>query len=160
LVRETKGYQRFILILASAGGLGYLPAAPGTWGTLAGVILSLGFQNLPLGMYLLTTLAFFFLAVWLAGQAESLLKTRDPQMIVADEVVGYLVALATFPPTWPYLLGGFILFRIFDILKPYPASFFNQRSQGGYDVVLDDVAAGVYANLVLQAARLIWGVWP
>lgn len=152
---EAKGYRKLILFLASAGGLGYLPVAPGTWGTLLGVALSLGFCRFPAWLFGVTMLAFFFMASWLAGQAESLLRARDPQVVVVDEVVGFLLAAFTFPPTWPYLLGAFLLFRLFDIVKPYPASFFNRRSISGYDVVLDDVVAGVYANLCLQAGRLI-----
>ena len=154
---EAKGYKRLVLILASAGGLGYLPAAPGTWGTLGGVLLSLGLLRAPGWLYFLTIVAFFFLASWLAGQVESLLKKRDPGLVVVDEVVGYLISLATFPPQWRYLVAGFVLFRLFDIIKPYPASFFNRRARSGYDVVLDDVFAGVYANLCLQAARLALG---
>ncbi len=156
---ESKGYQRLILILASAGGLGYLPVASGTWGTLGGVLLSVGLLRLPGWLFILTAVAFFFVAVWLAGQVESLLQTRDPGVIVVDEVVGYLVSLFSFPPTWSYLVAGFVLFRIFDIIKPYPASFFNRRARSGYDVVLDDVFAGVYANLCLQAARLALEAW-
>jgi phosphatidylglycerophosphatase A len=156
-VAQAKGYRRLVLILASAGGLGYLPVAPGTWGSLAGVVLSLGLLQAPEWLYFLTLLAFFFVASWLAGQVESLLQKRDPQLVVVDEVVGYLVSLATFPPQWHYLVAGFVLFRIFDIVKPFPASFFNRRAQSGYDVVLDDVCAGVYANLCLQAARLALG---
>jgi len=156
-VAEAKGYRRLVLFLASAGGLGYLPAAPGTWGTLGGVLLSLGWLRLPGWLYFLTVAAFFFLASWLAGQVESLLQKRDPGVVVVDEVLGYLISLATFPPQWPYLVAGFVLFRIFDIAKPYPASFFNNRAQSGYDVVLDDVFAGVYANLCLQIVRLALG---
>jgi len=154
---EAKGYRKLILFLASAGGLGYLPWAPGTWGTLAGVALSLGFCRFPAGLFVVTVLAFFFMASWLAGQTESLLAAQDPQVVVVDEVVGFLIAVFTFPPTWRYLLGAFLLFRLFDIVKPYPASFFNRRSRSGYDVVLDDVVAGVYANLCLQAGRFLLG---
>lgn len=152
----SKGYQTLIFFLASAGGLGYLPLAPGTWGTLAGVALSLGLCRTPWWLFGVTISALFFLAAWLAGQAENLLAKRDPQVVVMDEVVGFLIAVFSFPPTWRYLAGAFVLFRIFDIVKPYPAGFFNRRSQSGYDVVLDDVAAGIYANLCLQAARFLF----
>jgi phosphatidylglycerophosphatase A len=75
---------------------------------------------------------------------------QDPQVVVIDEVVGFLVVMIALPPKWPYLLAGFILFRIFDVIKPPPIRFVERTVQRGYGVVLDDVLAALYAHIALR----------
>lgn len=139
----------FIRLLATWGGSGYSPVASGTAGTLAAIPFYLWLARLPLPLYLLTLTAFFFLACWVSGKAETIFQEKDSGKIVIDEVVGYLVTMIAIPCDWRYIVAGFFLFRFFDIVKPPPASWFDRKLKNGYGVVLDDVAAGVYAWLCL-----------
>jgi len=138
-----------IKLLATWGGSGYAPFASGTFGTLAAIPFYLVLAQLPLPLYLLTLTAFFFLACWVSGKAEIIFGQKDSGKIVIDEVVGYLVTMTAMPLDWRYVVAGFFLFRLFDIVKPPPARWFDQKVKNGYGVVLDDVAAGVYAWLCL-----------
>ncbi|MBI4495864.1 MAG: phosphatidylglycerophosphatase A [Deltaproteobacteria bacterium] len=146
--------RRLIICLASVGYSGYFPVAPGTAGTLAGVGIFLLLHPLPAALYLLFTAVLFLLACWIAGRAEVLLGQKDSPKIVIDEVVGLLVTLALLPRRPAAILGGFLFFRVFDIIKPPPAGIINRRMKGGLAVVLDDAVAGIYANLLLQAISL------
>jgi phosphatidylglycerophosphatase A len=135
----------FIKLLATWGGSGYSPIASGTAGTLAAIPFYIWLARLPLPLYLLTLAAFFFLACWVSGKAEIIFQEKDSGKIVIDEVAGYLVTMIAIPFDWRYMVVGFFLFRFFDIVKPPPASWFDRKLKNGYGVVLDDVAAGVYA---------------
>ena len=139
----------FIKLLATWGGSGYSPFASGTVGTLAAIPFYLWLARLPLPFYLLTLAAFFFLSCWISGKAEIIFQEKDSGKIVIDEVVGYLVTMTAIPFDWRYIVAGFFLFRLFDIVKPPPANWFDRKLKNGYGVVLDDVAAGVYAWLCL-----------
>jgi phosphatidylglycerophosphatase A len=151
---------RIALIIATGLGLGYLPKAPGTWGALLGVvgtlaILSAGaFLPLLLGLILAVSLV----GVWAADRAAAHLQKKDPQTVVVDEVSGQLIAYlglaipATFAVNWQYLLAGFILFRVFDIWKPFPARL-AESLPGGLGIMADDWVAGLYAALALALAR-------
>lgn len=139
----------FIRLLATWGGSGYFPVASGTAGTLAAIPFYIWLAPLPLPLYLLTLTAFFFLSCWVSGKAEIIFQEKDSGKIVIDEVVGYLVTMIAIPFDWRYIVAGFFLFRFFDIVKPPPASWFDQKLKNGYGVVLDDVAAGFYAWLCL-----------
>jgi phosphatidylglycerophosphatase A len=140
----------FIIGLASAGYAGYSPRAPGTVGTVVGVLVYGLYSYFPPSLYLLSTGAFFALACWAAGRAEAIWDEKDSPKIVIDEVVGYLVTMAFLPCTLTSLVGGFLFFRVFDIIKPPPVGTIDQRMQGGLGVVLDDVVAGLYANILFQ----------
>jgi len=136
--------------LAFGFGSGLLPKAPGTWGTLVGIPVYLLLAPLPHEGYLLVTLALFGLGVWACGKTGRELGVHDHGAIVWDEVVGYLVTMAGVPGDWQWLLAGFLLFRLFDILKPWPIRWLDRRVKGGLGVMLDDVAAGLMAWVVLQ----------
>ncbi|MBW2038391.1 MAG: phosphatidylglycerophosphatase A [Deltaproteobacteria bacterium] len=142
--------RKLIILLATWGGVGFCPLAPGTAGTAAAVPLFLLLSLLPLTVYLPLLLCIALLACWLAGKAELIFQQQDSRDIVVDEVVGFLVTMTSFPPSWSYILAGFVLFRVFDILKPPPIRFLERRVKGGYGVVLDDVLAGIYAHVVLH----------
>ncbi len=145
-----------ILILATFGGAGYLPGMPGTWGSLAALPLWWVLQRHLGGWgYFVAWPALLTVSLWAAGEAWNLLGESDHPAIVLDEVMGLLTALAWVPPKWPWVAAGFGLFRIFDILKPFPLRYL-ERLPGGFGVVMDDVAAGVLARVVLAAATL-WG---
>jgi phosphatidylglycerophosphatase A len=148
--------HRLILALATWGGVGHLSGAPGTWGTAAALPLWWLLTHLgPLG-YALAVAAFLTVSVMVAGPAQDLLGRHDHPAIVIDEVVGLLLALAGAPVTWTVVIVGFVAFRFFDILKPWPISRLNQGTSG-LAVVLDDVAAGVLARLVLAVFLIIVG---
>ena len=142
--------KRLSLLLATWWGVGYIPRAPGTAGTLAAIPFYLLLRLLPLYGYLACVLGIGLAACWAAGEAERIFQEKDSRRIVIDEVVGFFITMAALPPSWPYLVGGFCLFRFFDILKPPPIRLVERKIPGGYGVVLDDVLAGVYAQISLR----------
>ena len=142
--------RRFIIVLATWWGVGFCPIAPGTLGTLAAIPFFLLLSLLPLWTYLLCVLCIGLAACWVAGRAEQIFGEQDHRAIVIDEAVGFFAVMIAVPPTWPYLLAGFILFRIFDVLKPPPIRFLERTVKGGYGVVLDDVLAALYAHIALR----------
>ena len=147
----------FITFVGSGAYLGYSPLVPGTVGTLGGIPLAVWvFSRFSPTIHLLSLVAFCFLAVWVAERAEVLFKAHDSRKIVIDEIAGFLCTMFLVPVHMVYLIAGFFLFRILDVVKPYPASIINRRMGGGWGVVLDDIVAGVYANLVLQIMRLFY----
>lgn len=145
-----------ILLIATGFYSGYLPKAPGTWGSLVGLLLFLLLQNLSLHFYLAAVAGLFIVGSFAAGETEKILDTRDPGIVVIDEIVGMLIAFTAIPLTPLNLLLGFIIFRIFDIAKPFPIRLIDQRYHGGLGIMLDDVVAGIYALVALHAvSRLI-----
>jgi phosphatidylglycerophosphatase A len=140
------------LLVATAGGAGYSPWAPGTCGTLVAVPLAYALFRAGLLAYALGTLVVIAVGAWAAGRVCRLYQAEDVQLIVIDEVAGYLVTVAPVVPTWWHLLVGFGLFRLFDIVKPWPVSWADRRVHGGLGVMLDDLLAGLYAGLVLWGA--------
>jgi len=150
--------ERFIKLAAAGLGSGYAPLAPGTAGTLVGVPLYLAFSVLSWPLWLLTIAAFTCLAWYLSEEGEKLFGRKDAPCIVIDEIVGLQWTLFLVAPTLLHTALGFILFRLFDILKPFPARFFQERLPGGYGVVADDLAAAAYAAAVLHALMRFGGV--
>ena len=148
--------NRFIILLASGFGAGYSPVAPGTVGTLVAIPIYLVLSRIPFPIYELTLLTFFFLASWISNRAENYWGRKDHPRIVIDEILGFLVTMLWVPRTVLLIILGFFLFRFFDIVKPPPARL-AEKVKGGYGVVLDDVLAGVYANIVLQLINLLRG---
>lgn len=146
--------ERFVRIIATGLGSGYAPFAPGTAGTLVAIPVYLVLFPLSWPLYLLTVVALTFLAIHVSGSAEVLFGRKDAPRIVIDEICGFLFAMFCVTPTVVHIAAGFAFFRLFDIVKPFPAGLIQRRLPGGYGVVLDDVAAGIYANLVLQG--LVW----
>jgi phosphatidylglycerophosphatase A len=165
---------RLSILIATAFGLGYLPKAPGTFGSLPGVVLFWAGHPRAWGysfdMYVHTTyyvrdggligwmIALFLavIGVWASGRVANYAGKKDPQFVVIDEVSGqyftYVLALA--PLNWKYLLLGFILFRVFDIWKPFPARQ-AERLPGGWGIMADDWVAAIYAALGLWLARAL-----
>ena len=140
------------LVLATWGGCGFFPAAPGTVGAAVGAIIAwVLVARLGLHPWWLAavTLVLFLPAVWSARVAEERFGRPDPPQVVVDEVLGQWIALcAVSPDAWPSWVLGFVLFRVFDVAKPYPIGRF-ERFGGGYGVVADDLAAGVCAMMIL-----------
>ncbi len=143
------------MIIATFLHVGRIPLAPGTWGTVAAVPLYYLISGIPYYYYAVLTLIFVLISVWAAGIAEELYRITDPGFIVADEVCGYLVTMILVPPTLTNMIAGFVLFRLFDIIKP-PPSRQMERLPNGWGVVMDDVLAGVYACVVLHILIRLW----
>ncbi len=143
--------DRVALVIASFFGAGYLPVAPGTWGTLATIPLAYGLSSLGPLVYLVAMVALTGVAVWAAGGAMRVIGKHDPGIIVIDEVVGYLLTVAAVPRDAIHLGLGFVAFRFFDILKPGPIRAIDRGVMGGLGVVLDDLAAGIFAAATLLA---------
>jgi phosphatidylglycerophosphatase A len=141
--------KRLVILLATWGGVGFFPFAPGTAGTVAAIPLFLLLSLLPLYGYIPCVLAIGLVACWAAGRAETIFGEQDNRRIVIDEVVGLLITMTAVPLTWPSLLVGLCLFRAFDILKPPPIRLIERRVKGGWGVVLDDIVAGIYAQISL-----------
>lgn len=147
--------NRFFLLLATALGVGYSPIAPGTLGTLLAIPIYYFLSNIASPIYEVTLIGFFFLSVWVSENAERFFGNKDDQKIVIDEMMGFLITMLWVPKTILFITISFFLFRFFDILKPFPIRHLEKRLKGGFGVVLDDVMAGVYANIVLQVIGLI-----
>lgn len=139
-----------IHFLAFGLGSGASPRAPGTVGTLAAVPLWYLLAQTPLAIYLLLVLAAFLVGIWLCDRTSRDLGVHDHGGIVWDEFVGYWITMVAVPVDWIWALAGFILFRLFDILKPWPIGPVDRRVAGGLGIMLDDVLAGVMAAAVLQ----------
>ncbi|MGV1098155.1 phosphatidylglycerophosphatase A family protein [Thiovibrio sp. JS02] len=142
--------DRFYMALATGCGAGYLPKAPGTWGSFLALPLHLLLIRLSPTHYGLALAAIFLLAVISAGQAEKILDRKDPGVVVIDEVIGMLVALIGVSARPVPLIIGFLLFRFFDIVKPYPIRLIDRRINGGLGIVLDDILAGIFSLVVLK----------
>ena len=139
-----------VMFLATGFYIGNLPFAPGTFGSLIGLPLCFALAGISLAPAVLCTLLFISFAVYIADAAEKLLKRSDPGCIVIDEMAGMMVTLIGLPFSPITVVIGFIIFRILDILKPFPIRNLDRRIPGGLGVVADDVAAGLIANLLLR----------
>ena len=142
--------DRLIMFIATGAYSGYLPKAPGTWGSILGVGLWACLHNLELLPYAGVVAVLFIIGTACAGSAEKIVDRGDPGLVVIDEIVGQLIALAAVPSHPVAALMGFVLFRIFDIFKPFPVNWLDKHIHGGLGIMLDDVVAGLYALLVLQ----------
>jgi phosphatidylglycerophosphatase A len=142
--------SRLAVAIATTAGLGYAPVAPGTFGSLAGVLLWWLLPAAPLAQAA-AIIAVFAVGTWSASAAERHFQRTDPGPVVIDEVLGMLVTFFMNPVTPGGALLAFLLFRAADIVKPYPANRF-ERLHGGLGIMADDAMAGVYANLALRAA--------
>ncbi len=131
-------------------GSGLAPKMPGTIGTLVGVILFLVLPVLDWKIYLGITLMGFIAGIFLCGYTARTLGVHDHPAIVWDEIVGYFITMLMVPKSWVWILSGFILFRIFDIFKPWPISIADQKLKGGFGIMLDDLIAGVFALIIIQ----------
>lgn len=133
-------------------GLGASPWAPGTFGTLLGVPCYWLMKDLSLAAYLGVLVLLFAAGVWACHATARALGVHDHPAIVLDEVIGYLVTMAAAPVGWLWMAAGFVLFRLFDIWKPWPIRRLDRRVHGGFGIMVDDFVAGVYALLALQGA--------
>ena len=140
--------EKLITFLATGFGSGLVPFAPGTAGTLIGVLICLIFMPLPWIGRLVAVLALLAFSFYVADRAENIYKKKDDQRIVIDEIIGFQITMLPVAINLPGICAGFVLFRIFDILKPFPIRNL-QRLPGGWGIVVDDVVAGIYAGAVM-----------
>ena len=143
------------MLIATGFYSGYLPKAPGTWGSLVGVLLVFLLNALSLQIYLSVVAGLFIVGSFVAGEAEKILDNRDPGVVVIDEIVGMLITMIAVPVAPLTMVLGFILFRVFDIAKPFPVNFFDQHFHGGFGIMLDDVVAGIYSLIIMQLILLL-----
>ena len=144
--------------MATGTYAGLSPVAPGTVGTIWGIVIAFFLSGSTVYTQGLTTIAVIFFAIALSSQAVELFGEKDPPGIVCDEVAGVLVGFFLIPFSPFNALLVFLLFRFFDILKPYPANVIDERLKGGVSIVLDDCVAGVYTNIC--AFIVIWALGP
>lgn len=137
--------------LALGFGTGLMPKAPGTFGTLAAIPLYLAISQFDLWSYLLFTCVLSVIGVFLCDYTSKALGVHDHSGIVIDEIAGYLITMIAVPFDWLWIVLGFLLFRFFDILKPWPISWLDKNLQGGAGIMLDDVLAGIFALICLHA---------
>lgn len=131
-------------------GSGLAPKAPGTFGTLAAIPIYWLIADLALPLYLLWLVVTFALGVYWCHRSSAALGVHDHSGIVWDEMVGYWLTMLLAPAGWSWMLAGFVLFRLFDIAKPWPINVIDRRVHGGLGIMLDDVLAAVYALAVMQ----------
>lgn len=147
--------DRLIVAIATGMYSGLLPKAPGTWGSLFALLPWYFCRNLSLYHYLILLISLFILGFFSAGSAEKILDQPDPGCIVIDEILGMFITLTLAPNHPAAWITGFLLFRFFDIVKPFPVSWLDTHLHGGIGIMMDDVVAGLYALICLQ---IIWRV--
>ena len=148
--------SRLALALATSLGVGYVPVAPGTFGSVVGLIVWAALPKDP-WTQLVAIVVLFIAGAWSAGVAERHFNGTDPGPVVIDEVMGMLMTLWMVPVGWPGALLGFLSFRVFDVVKPYPANRLEEL-HGGVGIMADDGMAAVYANLALRALLFVAGM--
>jgi phosphatidylglycerophosphatase A len=142
----------FTVLLSTGLYSGYSPFAPGTAGTVVGVLLYLFIIQFSPVYYIILIIALFFIGVRVSGNAEKIFGKKDHGAIVIDEIEGFLIAMFLVPKTIFFIISGFLLFRLLDIIKPF--SRFEQL-EGGLGVMIDDIIAAVFTNVLLQLSRFL-----
>jgi phosphatidylglycerophosphatase A len=156
-----KPLRAVALIVATGLGVGYLPLAPGTYGTVVGLFLFWGMSDLPLWMYSAILCLLIAMGTWAAAVTGKIYGEVDSQRIVIDEVAGYLITMIlSLPnPSLTWMLIGFVLFRFFDIVKPFPVDWADSKVKNAFGVMLDDILAGGYALGVLALLQALVQTW-
>jgi len=139
-----------ILFISTGAFSGYFPVAPGTAGSLVGALIVWKLQNVSAALLFILSAALLFLGVWAGSKTAKILKQADPSKVVIDEIVGMMITMIGIPVTGFTLGLGFLLFRFLDVWKPFPANYFDKRLKNGWGIMLDDVVAGIYGNIILQ----------
>ena len=143
--------------VAFGAGAGLAPRSPGTAGTAVAIPIYLALGTAPPAVYALAVALLVITGVWVCGRTARDLGVHDHPGIVLDEIAGFLVAMTALPYDWRWMVAGFVAFRVFDIVKPWPVSLADRRVGGGFGIMLDDVIAGALACLALHAIRYVIG---
>jgi phosphatidylglycerophosphatase A len=141
--------DRILTVVATGGFAGYAGIIPGTVGSLVGLLLYLPLTPSPVLVRVVAAVAVFFLGVFASSRMEEIWRIKDPKPVVIDEIVGMWVSLLFVPHNVAYFLGAFVLFRLFDVVKPFPARQ-AELLKGGWGIMLDDVVAGIYASATIH----------
>lgn len=149
------GGRRLLYLIAIGLGVGAVPIAPGTFGTVIAVPLYLLLRDLPALVYLGWVLALFAIGIGICRAAERHIGVHDHPAVVFDEIVGFLITMFLAPPQWAFIVAGFILFRLFDVWKPFPIRAVEHKVRGGLGTMLDDALAGMYGFAALQALAFL-----
>jgi phosphatidylglycerophosphatase A len=156
-IKSKKSLLDYISIAIATVGVGFIPLAPGTWGSAVGVLIFLlyastnAFSNYGTIVWIIFIVVVCAIGIWASQQAERIFDEEDPQRVVVDEVAGQLIAYSSVAVVdWKHLLVGFVLFRLFDIWKPYPINKI-QDLHGGFGVMADDILAGIYAAMIIYS---------
>ncbi len=148
--------RRLSFFLATGGLVGLIPMAPGTFGSVVGIVVVYLLSRLDFSLAFGLTIVLILLAVKVAGDTERILQRKDPGAIVIDEIAGMAVTMLGLPFSASTAVAGFVVFRVLDILKPPPVRTVERRFSGGIGIVIDDVVAGLMGNLILRAALMIF----
>ena len=154
-VRSPRVFSSPVQFLAFGFGSGLFPRGPGTAGTVVAAALYLLLAQLNLITYTLVVLAALGFGIWICGLASKQLGVHDHAGIVWDEFVGFWITMWAVPPQWIWIILGFLVFRLLDIIKPWPISSLDKRVKGGFGIMVDDIVAGVLACATLHLAMLI-----
>ncbi|MDR1086654.1 MAG: phosphatidylglycerophosphatase A [Endomicrobium sp.] len=146
--------NKIIIFLSSVGYLGYIKHAPGTFGSLAGLLLWIFFMPDKTAVQFFSLIVIFAVSIILSSLAENIYKIKDDQRIIVDEVAGMWFSLALLPKSFLFYVLGFLLFRLFDVKKPWIIKS-SQELKNGFGVTIDDVLAGLFVNCILQIVNLI-----
>jgi phosphatidylglycerophosphatase A len=136
--------------IATGGFSGYFPIAPGTMGSLVGAAIVWGIRDTSVVIQVILSVALLLIGVWASDKARQIFGQSDPSRVVIDEIVGMMITMIGIPVTPYWLFWGFLIFRILDIVKIPPASYFDTRVKSGWGVMMDDVWAGIYGNILLH----------
>ncbi len=142
--------QKSVMFLATGCFIGNISFAPGTFGSILGLPLCFLLSKIDLSVAVPLIIIFVFFAIWIAEEAGKILKAEDPGCIVIDEIAGLMITFTGLPFNIISAVAGFLVFRVLDILKPYPIRFFERKLSGGIGIVVDDVAAGICSNIILR----------
>lgn len=143
-------WQNPLYFIAFGLGSGAMPFAPGTFGTLLAIPFYLLLRPLPLLAYLLVVIAFIIFSSWLSDRVSRDIHVHDHPGMCIDEFAGFFVTMINAPHGFRWILLGFILFRLFDIWKPWPIGWLDEKVHGGIGMILDDVVAGIFAMIIIQ----------
>lgn len=149
-------WRRPAYFFAFGFGSGTMPFAPGTFGTLMAIPFYLVLSRVPLAFYLLFVVLFVALSTWICDRISKEINVHDHPGMCIDEFSGFFVTMINAPLGWQWVVLGFILFRFFDILKPWPIRMLDEKVPGGFGMELDDIVAGIFSLVILQMIALIF----
>ena len=147
----------WIKFMATGAGTGYGPLVSGTYGSLVGVVMFMAMIGWPRWLFLITVMGLTALGIWVSDEAERLFEKKDPSYVVIDEIIGLLIAMLFLPFRVKYVLIAFFVFRVMDVIKPYPARQ-GQELHGGLGIVIDDVVAGIYTGIIVLILTFIFKI--
>ncbi len=158
-LNELPFFKKLAFGIATVGGAGLTPRAPGTVGSLVGAIVFLWLGRLSWTFQILFILTLVVLGLWASKVMELETGREDDQRIVIDEVIGMWITVCSFPPSLVWLAIGFVVFRFLDVTKPFPANWVEVRWRGARGVIFDDIVSGIYGQVLLRAIYRVYGLF-